>query len=173
MTEKKEKILDSALRLFASEGYQGTSTARLARDADVSEGLIFRHFGSKEGLLNAIIEMGTNRAMQYFAPCIIETDPKKVIKNTLELPFKVSNEDREFWKLQMAIKVQARNYPDKTMEPLIQSLTNAFMELKYKDPKGEAKLLLLLMEGISMSIIKGNLLNEDKFRKFLLKKYEV
>jgi len=44
MTEKQEKIIKSALELFALEGYAATSTRKAAERAGVSEGLIFRHF---------------------------------------------------------------------------------------------------------------------------------
>jgi AcrR family transcriptional regulator len=51
MTEKKELILQTALRLFSEQGYEATPTNRIAKEAGVSEGLIFRHFENKEGLL--------------------------------------------------------------------------------------------------------------------------
>ena len=46
----KENILHTALRLFAEQGYDRTPTSQIAREAGVSEGLIFRHYGSKAGL---------------------------------------------------------------------------------------------------------------------------
>ena len=51
MTEKQENILNTALELFAKDGYDATSTSKIAKCAGVSEGLIFRHYGSKDGLL--------------------------------------------------------------------------------------------------------------------------
>ena len=44
MTNKQQKILSSALKLFAKQGFDATSTRSIAQDAGVSEGLIFRHF---------------------------------------------------------------------------------------------------------------------------------
>ena len=41
MTDKKEKILNAALELFANDGYNVTSTSKIAKTAGVSEGLIF------------------------------------------------------------------------------------------------------------------------------------
>jgi AcrR family transcriptional regulator len=54
--DKKEKILTVALALFSSQGFDSTSTSLIAKKAEVSEGLIFRHFTNKEGLLMAIME---------------------------------------------------------------------------------------------------------------------
>ncbi len=50
---KRRRILTAALRRFARGGYEATSTAAVATDAGVSEGLLFHHFTSKEGLLEA------------------------------------------------------------------------------------------------------------------------
>lgn len=49
-TETTEKIEIAAIRLFADNGYNGTSTKRIAEEAGVSELTIFRHYGSKDEL---------------------------------------------------------------------------------------------------------------------------
>ena len=45
-----DKILQAAGKLFARQGYYGTSTREIARLADVSENTLFRHFDNKEEL---------------------------------------------------------------------------------------------------------------------------
>jgi AcrR family transcriptional regulator len=152
MTEKKEKILQSALELFANEGYKSTSTSRIAKHAEVSEGLIFRHFGNKEGLLEAILLEGEERAKMVFADIVLETDPRKVIEKTLQIGRKMlsTEEDREFWKLQFKIKWETEQYGEHKMEPLQLALTNAFEKLGYPSPQLEAKMLLANMDGLAM-----------------------
>lgn len=49
--ETKSRVLAAAYRLFSTQGFAGTGTADIAREADVSEGSIFYHFGSKQKLL--------------------------------------------------------------------------------------------------------------------------
>ncbi len=49
-SERTEKIVAAASRLFARQGYHGTSTREIARSAGVSENTLFRHFDSKEEL---------------------------------------------------------------------------------------------------------------------------
>jgi AcrR family transcriptional regulator len=53
-TETKQRIIAAARRLFMERGYAATSTADLAVAADVAEGSIFYHFGSKRALLEAL-----------------------------------------------------------------------------------------------------------------------
>lgn len=52
----KEKILQSALKLFSQKGYLGATTREIAKDAGVAEVTLFRHFNSKEKLLEGVLE---------------------------------------------------------------------------------------------------------------------
>jgi AcrR family transcriptional regulator len=51
-----DKILESAINLFAEKGFNGTTTKEIAEMAEVNESLIFRHFSTKRELYGAIIE---------------------------------------------------------------------------------------------------------------------
>lgn len=51
-----DRILQAAKILFAGKGYGNTSTVAIARLAGTSESQLMKHFGSKEGLLDAIFE---------------------------------------------------------------------------------------------------------------------
>ena len=53
---RREQILRVATRLFARQGFQGTTTKEIAHHAGVTEALIFRHFASKEDLYWAVIQ---------------------------------------------------------------------------------------------------------------------
>ena len=50
----KERILDEAMRLFAESGFDSVTVRDIAAAAEVSVGLINHHFGSKEGLREAV-----------------------------------------------------------------------------------------------------------------------
>lgn len=58
MTQRdtKDRILDAAEELFASDGYVGTSLRGITTAADVNLAAVNYHFGSKEGLLAALFE---------------------------------------------------------------------------------------------------------------------
>lgn len=49
-TEKRQRLLDTALKLFAERGFAAVGMREIAAAADVSLGLIRIHFGSKDGL---------------------------------------------------------------------------------------------------------------------------
>lgn len=52
----EEKILIAATGLIADRGFQGTTTKDIAHEAGVSEMSVFRHFGSKKAILQAIMK---------------------------------------------------------------------------------------------------------------------
>ncbi len=54
-TDTKEQILNVAEQLFAERGFAGTSLRSVVREADVNLSAVNYHFGSKEGLLRAVI----------------------------------------------------------------------------------------------------------------------
>ena len=54
----RQRILQGAKKLFASRGYEHTSTSAIARQAGTSESQLMKHFGSKAGLLEAIFNEG-------------------------------------------------------------------------------------------------------------------
>ena len=54
-TAKQQKIVETAIRMFAEKGYANTSTSEIAKAAGVAEATIFRHYGTKENLLLSVI----------------------------------------------------------------------------------------------------------------------
>lgn len=52
--ETRQRVLEAANTLFSQNGFAKTGTADIARQADVSEGSIFYHFGSKRALLEEL-----------------------------------------------------------------------------------------------------------------------
>ena len=55
---KKYDIIETATRLFATQGFDGTTTLQIAREAKVTEPLIYYHFEGKDDLFTHIIRSG-------------------------------------------------------------------------------------------------------------------
>ena len=173
MTTKQENILEAALQLFATEGFHATSTSKVAKAAGVSEGLIFRHFGNKDGLLQAVISQGEASFTTLFAGVVMETDPKTMIRKALSIPFEVPESEYTFWKLQFSLKWELGYNATAKMEPLTVALTHAFTKLGYAKPALEAELLLHLLEGVGSAILKGALTDRAAIKQLMLERYEV
>ncbi|HEU4608677.1 MAG TPA: TetR family transcriptional regulator, partial [Chitinophagaceae bacterium] len=56
MSDKKTEILQAAEELFAQKGFDGTSVRDIAQHANVNLAMISYYFGSKEKLLEALID---------------------------------------------------------------------------------------------------------------------
>jgi AcrR family transcriptional regulator len=60
--ERREQILDTASRVFARKGLAGTRIADIATEGEMSQGLIFRYFASKEEVFAAVVEKALQSA---------------------------------------------------------------------------------------------------------------
>lgn len=54
LDDKRRKLLDAALRVFAARGYDGTSVPEVAKAADVAVGSLYHYFRDKEALVNEV-----------------------------------------------------------------------------------------------------------------------
>lgn len=148
--DRKQKISQVALKLFAHKGYRSTTTQLISLEAGVSEALIFKHFGNKEQLLTFIIKSGYKRIIEQNRGMMQERDSRKFIFSIIELPYKLVTEEPDFWQLQsrlMFMDISEKQHAD-FLKPVYALLVKAFRELEYKKPEKETELLLLLVEAL-------------------------
>ncbi|ANP51232.1 AcrR family transcriptional regulator [Streptomyces griseochromogenes] len=68
-----QAILDTAVRLFAEQGYEQTTIAQIAREAGISQRSLFRYFGTKEDLV-----CGDQEALGLLLKRTVEQQPAEV-----------------------------------------------------------------------------------------------
>jgi TetR/AcrR family transcriptional regulator len=73
--ERRQAIVDTALRVFSEGSYRGTTTAEIAREAGVSEPILYRHFASKRDLYLAAIEEAWKRLRTTWEEAIATEPP--------------------------------------------------------------------------------------------------
>ncbi|MGO4839574.1 TetR/AcrR family transcriptional regulator, partial [Rhizobiaceae sp. 2RAB30] len=54
VADTRERLMDVAERLFAELGYSNVSTRNIADEANANSAAVHYHFGSKDGLLDAV-----------------------------------------------------------------------------------------------------------------------
>jgi AcrR family transcriptional regulator len=59
--ETKQRILDTAIDLFSQKGYKGVSIRELARSVGIKESSIYNHYGSKDEILTAVLDLFTSK----------------------------------------------------------------------------------------------------------------
>ena len=87
--EKKEKIIKEGFELICENGYYNTDTAKIAKKAGVSTGIIYQYFKDKRDIFMAGLE---KYADSIFFPIIIVPETKfakkdlpKIINNIIDL----------------------------------------------------------------------------------------
>ena len=63
----RQRLIRAALELFTTKGYHDTTTAQIAKKAGIAEGTIYRHFASKQQLVNELY-----RAAQRWAAKVVQ-----------------------------------------------------------------------------------------------------
>jgi AcrR family transcriptional regulator len=174
MLSRKQIIARKALELFADKGYDQVSTVLLAKEAGVSEALIFKHFGTKEQLLVSIITAGYQRIVEHIRGRLAEEDPLLFLHKMIDLPSELVQEEPDFWKLQARLTdVEfARKQHAHFLQPLPGLLQRAFEGLGYAQPKLEAQLLLLLVETFWRLQATGLGEATPEFLEFIKAKYQ-
>ena len=80
-----QRILQAGKALFATRGYEKTSTVAIARLAGTSESQLMKHFGSKEGLLEAVFDGAWDRLSEHFVTLKAMKSPKDKLYSLLEI----------------------------------------------------------------------------------------
>ena len=56
MTDTKERILMSALHLFARDGYEAVSVSTIAGELGMTKGALYKHYKNKRDIFDSIVE---------------------------------------------------------------------------------------------------------------------
>jgi AcrR family transcriptional regulator len=74
--ERRAALLDCGCRVFSEGSYRGTTTAEIAREAGVTEPILYRHFDSKRDLYLACLTEAWNRVRAIWDEAVErEPDP--------------------------------------------------------------------------------------------------
>ncbi|WP_285586942.1 TetR/AcrR family transcriptional regulator [Herbidospora sp. NBRC 101105] len=61
---RRRAMVDAAIELFARQGVRGTGVAAVAERAGATPSALIHHFGSKDGLVQAVLEEADRRALE-------------------------------------------------------------------------------------------------------------
>ncbi|MFT7334025.1 MAG: AcrR family transcriptional regulator, partial [Sphingobacteriales bacterium] len=144
--------------------------------AQVSEGLIFKHFGNKEGLLQGIVEWGMADAKKEVERLSALSQPLEVIHGALDFVLTAIKTQPEFWLTLMSLKHQSpeiaeRFHDNEMMGSLHASLQKAFAELNYQNPEMEAQFVIMLMGALFKELSNSSAPEREQFIKLIKTKY--
>jgi AcrR family transcriptional regulator len=157
--QKKQLILDTALELFAENGFHSTSMSQVAKKAGVSKGLAYNYFESKQDILDEIIKTGIDSVYSHFDLNHDGRLTKEEFEYFIRKSFQIINENRKFWRLYSAIIMQAdlaesmmEKYGDRSQSIML--MLNQFVaSMGSKDPEGDLMIIGSLIKGASIVMI--------------------
>src|SRR5215470_17819886 len=78
--DRREQIIDAAMRVFAQKGFSKSTNKDVAREAGITTGLIYYYFESKEALLKAVLEERSPvQVMAQITPEMLELPPDALL----------------------------------------------------------------------------------------------
>ncbi len=89
MLDTREKILITALHLFARDGYEAVSVSTIAGELGMTKGALYKHYKNKRDIFDSIVErmyqIDAERAKEYEVPQEkYETQPKSYKNQSVE-----------------------------------------------------------------------------------------
>ena len=71
-TDKHQRILDAAVKVFATKGFFQAKVSEIAREAQVADGTVYLYFKSKDDLLISIFEVRMREAISRFREAALQ-----------------------------------------------------------------------------------------------------
>lgn len=154
---KKKLIMETALELFANEGFHTTSISKIATKAGISKGLIYNYFKSKEDLLSQIFHDIMDRTMDMLDPNHDEIITTEEAEGFFDRFFDILTTNPQEWKLFYQLSVQ-QDVMKLLMEENIQQrsqknqklILNYFSQQNFKDPELAIVMFSSIFKGFTL-----------------------
>jgi TetR/AcrR family transcriptional regulator len=116
-TDRRQQLLAHAIELFSQRGFSGTRTKDIAAACGVSEGILFRHFATKEDLYRAILEShadeaGSREWMLQMKRHAAERNDAKLIESLVSHVIHSFREDAAFHRLMLYAWLEGHSLAD-------------------------------------------------------------
>jgi len=152
--ERSQDIIRAALKLFAENGVTNTSVSQIAKEADISKGLIYNYFDGKHQLLQKVIQEGMKKMPMDVTAPTNEKEAKRQLEYILDKMFKSAKADRIFWKFYAELLLQLIR--DETLaaefeeefEQYITLFVNLLARMGDPQPEIRGRMLTAQLDGI-------------------------
>ena len=155
--QSKRKILDAALKLFATKGFESTSVNAIAKEAGVAKGLIYNYFKSKDAIVHDLVLGQVQEGDGFMHEMMEITSAKEKLRYVFNLVRNLMKERYEYQKLVAMMSLKLEAYPElqefiiDINEANMQMFISILADIGSEDPEKEALLLAATMNGITMT----------------------
>lgn len=172
--------MQTALALFANQGFHATSISSIANKAEISKGLLYNYFSGKDDLLKAIMEEGIQQITGPFDPNRDGILTENEFIFYVEEIFDIMNRDAVFFKLYFSLLMQPGvfdKYIDKMKDALAvfsKLLVPFFKEKGIEEPEEEVIFFGALLDGLGFYYInEPDYFPLEQMKKRIYRLYQV
>ena len=156
---RKKEIMDTALELFATEGFYATSISKIAAKAGISKGLLYNYWDSKEELIKTIIFKGLGNMVGFVDPNQDGFLTRKEFRYFLDEMFKALKAEPNYWRLYFSVFMQPQVM--KLVEKELSVMMHKYLMMwsEYftvhgsSDPETDALFFGALLDGIGFQFM--------------------
>ncbi len=157
--QSRQRILDAALRVFATTGYEGATVRAIAAQAGVSQGLMYNYFDDKRDLVREIFLQGARQAEASLAAAPAGATPEQRFEQFVRGSFDLLERHLDYWKLSYFIRLQGgviaglgERLPVWS-DGVTGQLKALLRALGHKKPKILARILFATIEGAAQHYV--------------------
>jgi AcrR family transcriptional regulator len=178
----RDRIVSSAMHLFATLGFANTSMPAIAKRSGITPGAIYRHFESKAELLMAVVRS----ALDTLPTSVRLLEPARI--NPAELPEFAASYARPEYKLirQLSLEIHlaasrehdARKLLDTVNQDVTQAICRSIEDAQDQglfsralNPDFSARFLLVMIMGLThMDTLEPHLIGDSAWHDFVLER---
>lgn len=155
--EKKENIIEAAYRIFSKNGYFGTNTAEIAKEAGLSTGSVYAYFNDKKDILLACLNQFGNKLIEDICREIgglsASGDIFVIVKKVLQVLGEFHKQSELYHNEMMSLQYRdqdVKNYFVNIQKTMMDAVTKAIDEQGYsfRRSREQTYLLFKMVDGI-------------------------
>lgn len=156
--KSRDNIEKIALELFAIKGYHATSIAQIAEKAQISKGLLYNYYKSKEHLLNTVVMKIYDEIMQI-VQMSKNLPAEKQIEQMIVETIDHLKKNISLWKLylflvhQSEVQKKLTELYEKMRDEYMNYVVKLFEEIGSKNPTMETLMLGTMFDGIGLNYV--------------------
>ena len=157
--QKKQLIMDTALELFAENGFHATSISQIAKAAEISKGLTYNYFKSKNEILEEIMDQGFNEIYDNLDMNRDGILTEEEFIYFIRQNFKLVRENTQHWKLFFSLLLQPKvaatfseNYI-KNAVPIFEMFHQFIVSAGSKEPEKDLMAVAAMIEGAFLYLV--------------------
>jgi AcrR family transcriptional regulator len=159
LTATQEQILDAAMSCISRDGIDGASMRNVAREADVSLGLLSYHFDDKRSLIVAAFELSTSRLFNASVESLVDVEGAEArVRAYIRGAFRGEFLDPQYLALRLAlwaisrtdteIEIVERHLYERYAEQMTDLIAHAQPNLSPREARDRATDVIVTQNGL-------------------------